>query len=109
MQAAHLVIADRTAASGGFAQQHSETTAIKSVTMTELSDATQGAIAAAVKQKGKNSTEVDIMVAATSILKSRTPAVESQAPVIRLPRSHLAGTAPRILPKNSLTSVSEYA
>ncbi|KAF8077826.1 hypothetical protein FPV67DRAFT_1662613 [Lyophyllum atratum] len=110
VQAAHTVIADRTVASGGVPHQQSETVAIKSVTVTELSDATQGAIAAAVKQKGNDSTEVDIMVAATSILKSRTATAEP-SPTTQLPRSHSTGTVPRIMPKNAvypLSSVSEY-
>ncbi|GLB34823.1 hypothetical protein LshimejAT787_0203880 [Lyophyllum shimeji] len=112
VQAAHTVIADRTVAIGGIPVQQSETAAIKSVTVTELSDATQEAIAAAVKQKGKDSTEVDIMVAATSILKSRTPTTSAEpVPAPQQPRSHSAGTVPRLLPKNSaypLSSVSEY-
>ncbi|KAG5647279.1 hypothetical protein DXG03_000815 [Asterophora parasitica] len=109
VQAAHTLIADRTVASGGIPHQHPETVAIKSVTVTELSDATQGAIAAAVKQKGKHSTEVDIMVAATSILKSRT-ATADPLPVTQQPRPHPT-TVPRIMPKTSpypLSSVSEY-
>ncbi|KAG5638281.1 hypothetical protein H0H81_000927 [Sphagnurus paluster] len=108
VQAAHTVIADRTVASGGIPHQQSETVAIKSVTVTELSDATQGAIAAAVKQKGKDSTEVDIMVAATSILKSRT-AIADPVPVVQ-PRPH--PSVSRLLPKTPsypLSSVSEYA
>ncbi|KAF5380839.1 hypothetical protein D9615_004068 [Tricholomella constricta] len=110
VQAAHTVIADRTVASGGIPHQQSETVAIKSVTVTELSDATQGAIAAAIKQKGKDSTEVDIMVAATSILKSRT-ATADPLPVTQQLRSHPSGTVSRIMPNNTsypLSSVSEY-
>ncbi|KAG6918121.1 hypothetical protein DXG01_016309 [Tephrocybe rancida] len=109
VQAAHQVIADRTVANGGIPQQQSETVAIKSVTVMELSDATQGAIAAAVKQKGRDSTEVDIMVAATSILKSRTSTAEP-ATVIQQ-SSHSASVIPRIPnhPTYSLPPVSEYA
>ncbi|KAG6833696.1 hypothetical protein H0H87_002893 [Tephrocybe sp. NHM501043] len=110
VQAAHQVIADRAVANGGIPQQQSETVAIKSVTVMELSDATQDAIAAAVKQKGKDSTEVDIMVAATSILKSRTSTAEP-APVVQQAHSHPITSASRLVPKNpiySLPSVSEY-
>lgn len=111
VQAAHQVIADRAVASGtAIPPPQSETVAIKSVTVMELSDATQGAIAAAVKQQGSGSTEVDIMVAATSILKSRTSTGE---PVSVAQQAHpfTNVVAPRIMPRNpsfSLPSVSEY-
>lgn len=117
VQAAHTVIADRTVASGGIPIQQSETSAIKSVTVTELSDATQDAIAQAVKREGTASTEVDIIVAATSILKSRTPGspaagADSTQTIIPQPRSHSTSVVPRLLPSmNSypnLPPLSEY-
>lgn len=119
VQAAHTVIADRTVASGGIPVQQSETAAIKSVTVSELSDATQDAIAQAVKREGSASTEVDIIVAATSILKSRTAG--SPAPVTDPSQAnlqhygHSAGTVPRLLPQStgayppSLPSMPGYA
>ncbi|KAG6860929.1 hypothetical protein C0995_005884 [Termitomyces sp. Mi166 len=108
VQAAHQVIADRAVASGtAIPPPQSEMVAIKSVTVMELSDATQGAIAAAVKQQGNGSTEVDIMVAATSILRSRTSTGEL-VPVVQPARPFTNVVAPRIMPKNPLPSVSEY-
>jgi len=70
VQAAHTVIADK---SGGTVVAQSEVTAIQSVTVSELSDATQDAIAEAVKMKGTATNDVDIIVTATSILKARAP------------------------------------
>jgi hypothetical protein len=93
---------NRTVASGGVPVQQSETTAIKSVTVSELSDATQNAIAQAVKREGSASTEVDIIVAATSILKSRTagsPAPLTDPSQTNLQYVHPAGTVPRLLPQ----------
>jgi hypothetical protein len=109
VQAAHTVIADRTVASGGIPVQQSESTAIKSVTVSELSDATQDAIAQAVKREGSASTEVDIIVAATSILKSRTtsPAQLADPSQANLQQYvHPAGTVPRLLPQVSAYSPS---
>lgn len=122
VQAAHTVIADRTAAIGGIPTQQSESAAMQSVTVTELSDATQDAIAMAVKRNGTASTEVDIIVAATSILKARTsgspPAMLDPTPgtTTQQTRSHSAGAVPSrpILsltngfPPNNLSSLSEY-
>lgn len=115
VQAAHTVIADRTAACGGVPIQQSETAAIKSVTVTELTDATQDAIAQAIKREGTASTEVDIMVAATSILKLRTagsPPAESPQTAIPQPRSHSTATTSRSITNKAssylLSSVSEY-
>ncbi|PFH54209.1 hypothetical protein AMATHDRAFT_135274 [Amanita thiersii Skay4041] len=70
VQAAHTVIADKT---GGIVIPQSEVTAIQSVTLSELSEATQDAIAEAVKMKGTATNDVDIMITATSILKARAP------------------------------------
>jgi len=115
VQAAHTVIADR---SGGVPVQQSETTAIKSVTVSELSDATQDAIAQAVKREGSASTEVDIIVAATSILKSRTTG--SPAPLTDPSQAslqqfgHSSGPVPRLIPQttstypSTLPSMPEY-
>lgn len=115
VQAAHTVIADRTVASGGVPIQQSETSAIKSVTVTELSDATQDAIAQAVKREGTASTEVDIIVAATSILKSRTPGspaagADPTQTIIPQPRSHSASVVPRLSMNSypNLPPLSEY-
>ncbi|KAH0583735.1 hypothetical protein H2248_009340 [Termitomyces sp. 'cryptogamus'] len=110
IQAAHQVIADRAVACGTvIPPPQSEMVAIKSVTVMELSDATQGAIAAAVKQQGSDSTEVDIMVAATSILRSRTST--ELLPVAQPAHPFTNVVTSRIMHKNlthSLPSVSEY-
>lgn len=80
LQAAQTVIADRTVATGGVPVAQPETSAIESVSVSELTDKTQDAIAMAVKMNGTASNEVDIIVTATSILKSRTPMHDSPAP-----------------------------
>lgn len=77
VQAAHSVIADRSIANGLPAlPQESAANAIQHVTVHELTDVTQDAIAIAVQQNGTGSTEVDIIIAATSILKARTPMLD---------------------------------
>lgn len=113
IQAAHTVIADRTVAGGGVPMQRSEAAAMKSVTVNELSDATQDAIAQAVKREGTTSTEVDIMVAATSILKLRTASADLMQITMPMqqPRSQSTGAIPRLMAMNTaypLSSVSEY-
>lgn len=119
VQAARTVIADRTVANGGVVIQQSESSVVASVTVNELSDATQDAIAEAVKREGITSTDVDIIVAATSILKSRTPGSPSaMADAIPAPaqqiRSHSTGTVPRMTPSinnaypTNLPSLLEY-
>lgn len=75
IQAAHTVIADRTTTDAVVPVPQPE-----AVTLGELSDATQNAIAQAVKIEGTTSTEVDIMVSATSILKSRTVGPSDHSP-----------------------------
>jgi hypothetical protein len=70
LQAAQTIVADRTVAVGG-----APTSEMESVSMHELTDKTQDAIAMAVKMNGPTSNEVDIIVTATSILKQGTPAV----------------------------------
>lgn len=68
LQAAQTIVADRSVAVGV------PTSEGDSVSMHELTDKTQDAIAMAVKMNGPASTEVDIIVTATSILKHSTPA-----------------------------------
>ncbi|TFK76329.1 hypothetical protein BDN72DRAFT_230264 [Pluteus cervinus] len=124
VQAAHAVIADKTAAIGGVPPPQKEpVAAIESVTVNELSDATQDAIAEAVKRNGTASTEVDIIVAATSILKARTPGsphpiLETSTPSVLAPRSHVVPTsamptrmmtAPSTVFTTPLPTLSEYA
>ena len=75
LQAARTVLADRTVAISVAPQ--AETVGIQSVSVSELTDTTQDAIAMAVKLNGTTSNEVDIIVAATSILKARTPTHET--------------------------------
>ena len=70
VQAGLTVIADKTA--GIFVAQ-SDVAAIQSVSVSELSYATQVAIAAAVKKKGTATNAIDIIVSATSILKDWEP------------------------------------
>lgn len=96
VQAAHTVIADKT---GGTVVAQSEVTAIQSVTVSELSDATQDAIAEAVKMKGTATNDVDIIVTATSILKARAPGspsttLEALPPLNNSPTLNNAVTSP---------------
>jgi len=107
VQAAHRVIADRT---GGIPMQQSETTAMQSVTVGELTDATQDAIATAVKRNGTASTEVDIIVAATSILKARTPILDTvPSSVQQQPRPLLPGAgSTRFAAGTNLSPLPEY-
>lgn len=120
--AANIVIADKSVANGVPPPPPVEPArAIECVTMNELTDATQDAIAEAVKRNGTASTEVDIIVAATSILQSRTPAsphaiVETSAGMMAIPRSHSTSIVPprMIAPPPSafqtpLPPLSEYA
>lgn len=110
VQAAHRVIADRTVATGGIPTQQSETTAMQSVTVGELTDATQDAIATAVKRNGTASTEVDIIVAATSILKARTPILDIvPSSVQQQPRPPLPGVgSTRFTAGTNLSPLPEY-
>lgn len=110
VQAAHRVIADRTVATGGIPTQQSETTAMQSVTVGELTDATQDAIATAVKRNGTASTEVDIIVAATSILKARTPILDIvPSSVQQQPRPPLPGAgSTRFTAGTNLSPLPEY-
>lgn len=114
LQAAQTVIADRTVASGGVPTPQTETVAIQSVSVNELTNKTQDAIAMAVKMNGTASNEVDIIVTATSILKSQTPVIESPTVAIPpQPRIAPPGATPsRIVsafPPSNLASLPEYS
>jgi hypothetical protein len=88
IQAAANVIADRNVSIGRAPVVPNKNTAVQRVSVGELSDATHDAIAAAVKSNGPASTDVDIIVAAASILKAKAPAgVEANPPPIAPPRS----------------------
>lgn len=115
IQAARTVMADRTVANGGVPTPRTETEVIQSVSVSELTDKTQDAIAMAVKMNGRGSNEMDIIVTATSILKSQTPAMDASppptvpplrppVPVIAAP-SRLAST----LPPPTLSPLPEYS
>jgi len=112
LQAARTVLADRTVAIGSVTAPQAETVAIQSVSVSELTDTTQDAIAMAVKLNGTTSNEVDIIVAATSILKSRTPTHET--PGVTSPTHIQASSAvstSRIasaFPPSSLSTLPEY-
>ncbi|TFK42425.1 hypothetical protein BDQ12DRAFT_676183 [Crucibulum laeve] len=119
VQAAHTVIADRTIATGVLPARQPETVdeALQDVSVNELTNATQGAIAMAVKSQGTASTEVDIIVAATSILRARAPTIDAVAPPVmpQQVRSHSMGTVPSMLGSNmvagyptSLSTLPEY-
>lgn len=107
LQAARTVLADRT---GSVAAPQAETVGIQSVSVSELTDTTQDAIAMAVKLNGTTSNEVDIIVAATSILKARTP---NDTPGIISP-THIQASnvaTPRIastFPPSGLSTLPEY-
>jgi len=105
LQAAQTIVADKTVAVGGVTNSE-----VESVSMHELTDKTQDAIAMAVKMNGPTSNEVDIIVTATSILKHATPAVTTPPPPSRLP---MAGpSTPRIAstfpPSTSLSTLPEH-
>ncbi|RXW17337.1 hypothetical protein EST38_g8523 [Candolleomyces aberdarensis] len=80
IQAAANVIADRNVSIGRAPVVPNKSTAVQRVSVGELTDATHDAIAAAVKNNGTGSTEVDIIVAAASILKAKAPGAESVSP-----------------------------
>ncbi|KAF6763922.1 hypothetical protein DFP72DRAFT_873762 [Ephemerocybe angulata] len=77
IQAAANVIADRNVSIGRAPVVPNKSTAVQRVSVSELSDATHDAIAAAVKTNGPRSTEVDIIVTAASILKAKAPAADA--------------------------------
>jgi hypothetical protein len=70
VQAGHIVIADKT---GGIFVAQSNVAAIESISVGELSNATQAAIAAAIEKKGTATDVNDIIITATSILKGWEP------------------------------------
>lgn len=114
LQAARTVLADRTVAISGVTPPQADTVSIQSVSVSELTDTTQDAIAMAVKLNGTASNEVDIIVAATSILKSRTPTHET--PSVTSPTHIQASNAvppSRIVasafPPSTLSTLPEYA
>ncbi|KAF8163464.1 hypothetical protein B0H34DRAFT_781171 [Crassisporium funariophilum] len=113
LQAARTVLADRTVAIGGVPAPQTETVSIQSVSVSELTDTTQDAIAMAVKMNGTASNEVDIIVTATSILKSRTPVHETPSGVLTT-QAHPVSTAvppSRItstFPSSNLSTLAEY-
>ncbi|KDR73502.1 hypothetical protein GALMADRAFT_227953 [Galerina marginata CBS 339.88] len=113
LQAAQTVIADRTVASGGVPTPQAETVAIQSVSVNELTNKTQDAIAMAVKMNGTASNEVDIIVTATSILKSQTPVMDSPTGTIPPPaRVPPPGAPPSRIasafPPSNLAPLPEY-
>ena len=70
VQAGHIVIADKT---GGIFVAQSDVAAIESVSVGELSNATQVAIAAAIEKKGTATDVNGIIITAASILKDWEP------------------------------------
>ena len=111
LQAARTVLADRTVAISSVTAPQAESVGIQSVSVSELTDTTQDAIAMAVKLNGTTSNEVDIIVAATSILKARTPTHETpispthnQASSNVIPSSRIAST----FPPSNLSTLPEY-
>jgi lactam utilization protein B len=106
LQAAQTIVADRTVAVGG-----ATTSEVESVSLHELTDKTQDAIAMAVKMNGPTSNEVDIIVAATSILKKGTP--NTPPPPSMNARLPMAGpSTPRMTsafpPPTSLSTLPEH-
>jgi hypothetical protein len=102
LQAAQTIVADKTNAVGGVTTSETE-----SVSLHELTDKTQDAIAMAVKMNGPTSNEVDIIVTATSILKQATPppAMNSRHPMAGPSTPRLASTFP---PPTSLSTLPEH-
>lgn len=115
LQAAQTVIADRTVASGGVPTPQAETVAIQSVSVSELTDKTQDAIAMAVKMRGTASNDVDIIVTATSILKAQTPLMDTVPPTVlptpaRLPVPSVAAPSrvTSAFPTSNLSPLPEF-
>lgn len=111
IQAAKTVIADRTVAGGGVPPQ-AEASGIQAVSVGELTDKTQDAIAMAVKLRGATSNDVDIIVTATSILKAQTPKVETPASMLPPTRPVPSAAAPSrvasVFPASNLSPLPEY-
>jgi len=109
LQAARTVLADRTVAINSVTAPQAEAVGIQSVSVSELTDTTQDAIAMAVKINGTTSNEVDIIVAATSILKARTSTHDTSPPTLiqasnTVPSSRIATT----FPPSPLSTLPEY-
>ena len=108
LQAAQTVVAGRSV--GGAPTPQAEKTPIQSVSVSELTDKTQDAIAMAVKRIGTASNEVDIIVTATSILKSQTPAPTGVPPP--QPRTQAVTSPSRVIiptyPPSNLSPLPEY-
>lgn len=103
LQAAQTIVADKTNAVGGVTTSETE-----SVSLHELTDKTQDAIAMAVKMNGPTSNEVDIIVTATSILKQATPpppAMNSRHPMVGPSTPRLASAFP---PPTNLSTLPEH-
>ena len=105
LQAAQTIVADKTNAVGG-----ATTLEVESVSLHELTDKTQDAIALAVRMNGPTCNEVDIIVAATSILKQAAPphtppAINSRHPMAGPSTPRMASTFP--LP-TSLSTLPEH-
>jgi hypothetical protein len=116
VEAAHRVYVDR---GGGVMPPIQGEAAIQSVTVGELTEVTQDAIAKAVKRNGTSSTEVDIVVTAAGIIRSESDAVSAATTHVVLPhqmRSISTGTLPNWMnpplinsfPPN-LSSLPEYS
>lgn len=108
LQAAQTVVAGRSV--GGIPTPQTEKTAIQSVSVSELTDKTQDAIARAVKMNGTASNEVDIIVTATSILKSQTPAPSGNpSPPSRTQAVVAPSRVISTYPPSNLSPLPEYA
>lgn len=106
LQAAQTIVADKSNAVGGVS-----TLEMESVSLHELTDKTQDAIALAVRMNGPTCNEVDIIVAATSILKQAAPphttppAMNTRHPMAGPSTPRMASTFP--LP-TSLSTLPEH-
>ena len=113
LQAARTVLADRTVAVNvsGVTAPQAEAVGIQSVSVNELTDTTQDAIAMAVKMNGTTSNEVDIIVAATSILKARTSTHETSgviSPTIIQASNTVPSRIATTFPPSPLSTLPEY-
>jgi len=106
LQAAQTIVADKTVAVGGVTNSE-----VESVSMHELTDKTQDAIAMAVKMNGPTSNEVDIIVTATSILKHGTT-VTNPPPTMNARHPMAGPNTPRMVsafpPSSSLSTLPEH-
>jgi len=106
-QAARQVAADRSAHAAGqiaVGISPSQTSAVSQVTVNEVSVATQSAVAQAVELTGPLSTEVDVLMTASSLLQRQsrtapqTTIDPSQLVAPDTRRHHSTGTLPRVFP-----------